>query len=510
MSQYPLSNKLLNHHPQENLLPVMAVSVPASVAGVLLRAATPGEYSPQPCSASKLTSCQSCDTLWLCLGGLFSMLNLTRKCPSSTPYCNQNGGGTATCKATPDYQCLSSVSSDVGFACTGTGFFPDLDSCQKYYYCESEGGLPQQYQCPSGLRYNSKSKTCQRFFLGRCQTVKCDVSSQNVFAPYPLDDSYYVYCQYDYSSGIPTVKKTYVLSCGTGSRFNAQTQLCEFQCRRVGVYVNTANPSQYFSCSRVGFGWQAKVLTCKKGYIFDEALKRCNRDPDAVTNLSTPEITPTTELSTKEIPSTAELSTPEISSTTDVTSPDVPPTTEMSTTAISSTTELSTPEISPTTEMSTTDITATTEISTTDISSTTDLSTPEITPTTEVSTTEIPSTTELSTPEITSTTYMSTTDITPTSEMSTTEIPSTTELSTPEISPTTEMSTTDITPTTEMSTTDVSSTTDLSTPEITPTTEMSITDITPSTEMSTTEIPSTTDVSTTEIPSTTELSTPEI
>ncbi|EAT35173.1 AAEL012648-PA [Aedes aegypti] len=247
-------------------------------SGILRPAADPAEYVPVPCDGTKPTTCQSCNSIQVCVQG--STNNLIRTCPSSTPYCVQSDTG-ASCQSSPDSQCT--VSAENGFVCTSTGFFPDPASCQVYHYCEREGEAGDTYDCPNGYRYNSQRKMCQLWgWNRRCDTVKCDPTSQNVFASYPYDDEYYVYCQYDYSTDTPTYKKSYVLSCGKGSKFDSKNQVCKFQCRKAGLFVNTVNPSQYYSCYRNRFQWEAKVNTCSKAnYIFDEELMRCKENPDA-------------------------------------------------------------------------------------------------------------------------------------------------------------------------------------------------------------------------------------
>ncbi|KXJ62457.1 uncharacterized protein LOC109406559 [Aedes albopictus] len=256
-------------------------------AGVL-RPADPQEYVPETCNGTKPTVCQSCNAIQVCVEGS-STLNLTRTCPSSTPYCVQSSSG-STCQSSPDAQCTADAAN--GFVCTSTGFFPDPTSCQVYHYCEKEGDVGDTYDCPSGYRYNSQRKTCQLWgWNRRCETVKCDPTSQNVFAAYPYDDEYYIYCQYDYTTDTPTYQKTYVLSCGKGSKFDAKNQVCKFQCRKVGLFVNTVNPSQYYSCYRNRFQWEAKVNTCSKpNYIFDEELMRCKEDPNATATMTEGEV----------------------------------------------------------------------------------------------------------------------------------------------------------------------------------------------------------------------------
>ncbi|XP_065090579.1 autotransporter adhesin BpaC-like [Ochlerotatus camptorhynchus] len=269
------------------LLPAVQADEAEFVQGILRAADTP-VYIAKPCDGTILTTCQSCDTIQICLGGSFNNLNLNRVCPSSTPYCVQGASQTgAACQSSPDSQC--GVSSTNGFTCTGVGFFPDPTSCQSYHYCEQEGQVGDTYDCPVGYQYNSRSQQCTRFGLRRCQTITCDPTSQKVFIPYPMDDSYYVYCQYDYSTAVPTFQKAFMLSCGKGSTFNAQKEVCTFQCRRVGFFVNTANPNQYFSCYRQGFRWMVSVNTCSNpNYMFDEKLMRCINNPNAVTTTMSP------------------------------------------------------------------------------------------------------------------------------------------------------------------------------------------------------------------------------
>ncbi|XP_062557719.1 uncharacterized protein LOC134222574 [Armigeres subalbatus] len=339
------------------------------VAGVLRDAGT-SSYVAQPCDGTQLTTCQSCNTIELCLGGIFDSLNLTRTCPSTAPYCALTSTG-ATCQSSPDSQC--SVNAEFAFACTGTGFFPDPDSCQTYHYCEQKNQIGDTYDCPDGYRYNTQRNLCQRYGSRRCQAVQCDPLSQNVFVPYLFDDEYYVYCQYDYSTATPTYKKAYMLSCGKGSKFVVKSQVCQFQCRRVGFFVNTANPNQYFSCYRSGFRWVAEVRTCSKYYyIFDETLNRCKEDPDAVTTTTST----TTEMVTEIVTTTAE------------TTSEVVTTTQPSPTEAVTTTQPSPTEVITTTQPSPTDVVTTTQPSPTEIVTATEPSPTEVVTATEPITTE--------------------------------------------------------------------------------------------------------------------------
>ncbi|EAT35172.1 AAEL012653-PA [Aedes aegypti] len=462
--------------------------------GILVRSAADfktREYVGQPCSSSKLTICRSCDTIAVCLGGMFSQLDLSRKCPSLTPYCNQNEDGSATCGSSPDDQCRTQGSSEMEFSCTGTGFFPDPLTCENYYYCEREGAIADQYQCPKEYRYNSRSTMCQRFLLKRCQTVKCDSSSQKVFSPYPQDNSFYVYCQFDYTKPNPTLIKTFIISCGKGSQFNYQRQICEFQCRKVGMFVNTANPRQYFLCSRIGFRWEAKILTCREGYLFDESLRRCNRDPYAststVTLSTTTESITTSPLSTTSgtsITSTSSISTSPItveSTTIDYSTTPKLTTTASPTTIETSTVELSTPYTTSTTVETTTVAPTTTPATTTKYPTTTSgISTTKSQP---ISSSTMESTSTFS--STASTTVQGTTASIPTTKVDPT---STTQLQTTKAASTAESSTTREISTTKSQTTVETCTTTQTTIPVT-TTEVTTTKIASSTiaQISTTE-----------------------
>lgn len=232
------------------------------------------EFVPEQCDGRKLTVCESCDTIKVCLSNSDNALNPTQRCPDATPYCSSEGSAIgADCRAQPDAGC-SVTDAQNSFRCTGSGFYPDANSCQVYHYCEKEGAESDSYDCPEGYKYNTRTNHCQ-WSLFPCNSVVCNPNNKKVFSSFPGDNSYYVFCQYDYADKPAAFLGAHVFACGKGSTFNENSASCEFRCPRIGLFVNTANPRQYYQCYRVGGRLQYKTNVCRADQIFDEDERRC-------------------------------------------------------------------------------------------------------------------------------------------------------------------------------------------------------------------------------------------
>ncbi|XP_058817365.1 uncharacterized protein LOC131680669 [Topomyia yanbarensis] len=215
-----------------------------------------------------------------------------------------SGSSSATCQTKPDTSVIDCSENSIdSFVCTGTGFYPDPSSCGVYHYCEGEGAISDDYDCPEGYKYSSKVNACQRS-AAKCVNVNCSNNGTSVFTVYPADKSYYAFCQYDYGTIPPTFQKAFILSCGKGSTFNPSTEKCEFKCTRQGLFANTANPQRYFQCFVLGGRYVYKEQVCKTDRIFDDKLKRCVEGP-SISVTSIPPTTTTTVQSTSTVTKTS-------------------------------------------------------------------------------------------------------------------------------------------------------------------------------------------------------------
>ncbi|XP_019526433.2 uncharacterized protein LOC109398505 [Aedes albopictus] len=281
---------------------VILLVLPASNAK--LREFLPGNlrqsdeaFFPEQCDGRQLTVCESCDTIKVCISSSDNALNPTRRCPSATPFCrSQDSAIGASCGAQPDDHCENSGVSQNAFICTGAGFYPDVNSCQVYHYCESKDSEPDSYDCPDGYKYNTRTNYCQRTLFSCTRSELCNPNDRRIFVPYPGDQSYYVFCEYDYNNGSTIYKGAQIFACGKDSTFNENSATCEYRCSRTGLFVNTANPRQYYQCYRSGGRLRYKTNTCRVDQVFDEAERRCV----AVPGTTTP--APTEEQSTTKSP----------------------------------------------------------------------------------------------------------------------------------------------------------------------------------------------------------------
>ncbi|EAT35174.1 AAEL012642-PA [Aedes aegypti] len=286
------------------LLPIILLVLPATNAR--LREFLPGNLRqtdetifPQQCDGRQFTVCESCDTIKVCISDSANALNPTRRCPAATPFCrSQDSAIGASCSAQPDEYCKNTEVNQNAFVCTGAGFYPDPNSCRVYHYCESKGVQADSYDCPDGYKYNTRTNYCQRTLFPCTRGVLCDPNDRRVFVPYPGDQSYYVFCQYDYTNQTAAFKGAQIFACGKDSTFNENSATCEFRCPRTGMFVNTANPRQYYQCYRVGGRLKYKTNTCRVDQVFDEDERRCVVVPGVTISTTTvpPEVTTTPEV----------------------------------------------------------------------------------------------------------------------------------------------------------------------------------------------------------------------
>ncbi|XP_055590932.1 uncharacterized protein LOC129743012 [Uranotaenia lowii] len=223
------------------------------------------EQPRETCDDSeKAAICLNCTAIQLCIGST----PIERACPTATPYCNVLDQGDS-CLAVPDPE-YKECQSQNGFTCTSTGLFPDPKKSDLYHFCEGAGSSSDVYSCPTNYVFNADSGTCIRKPIGfRDPTVAC--SPTKVFVPYSGNKKFYAYCDYSVNAQDPTI---YMLRCSEGSVFNGA--FCVFQCTKEGSFVNTLNPTQFYSCYYSGSKLVATLSSCPNSdQVFNSTAAVC-------------------------------------------------------------------------------------------------------------------------------------------------------------------------------------------------------------------------------------------
>lgn len=110
------------------------------------------------------------------------------------------------------------------FICTSRGYFPNIENCQKFYYCTGLKRKYQSYKCRDGYVYNSKLKNCiSSSVQPNCLFIDCRGNYQNSFLVYEPDPFYYVYCSADKTGFL--IGRIY--KCPDGDVFNDRNKKCE-------------------------------------------------------------------------------------------------------------------------------------------------------------------------------------------------------------------------------------------------------------------------------------------
>lgn len=249
--------------------------------GVLNRARTTDILFPtEPaCDGTRPVLCVGCRTVKICVG-LPEPNNPTQLCPTESPYCHSETGACSFIPDNSQADCsiVSPPSSPLLFYCMGEGFYPDPYSCSSYYYCEGESAPGDLYQCPPGYKYNSKARLCQRI-PAHCKPELCGeldcTHTAATFKPYPLDDKYYFYCEYD--SNDPTAApRILMIACDDGASFDQNLSRCVFRCPREGLFAKSSNRNKYYQCYRANRRLVYAELSCPvPTQVFDDVKKVC-------------------------------------------------------------------------------------------------------------------------------------------------------------------------------------------------------------------------------------------
>ncbi|XP_001846753.2 uncharacterized protein LOC6036755 [Culex quinquefasciatus] len=247
-----------------------------------LRQGTAPTYTEKSCDLTKSAVCASCTVIKVCIAAITitamvaDNTNPKKTCPPATPFCSMSTTVTgAVCQKTPDPAEASCAQAKPAFTCTGIGFYPDPYSCQVYHFCSAQGAPPQDYDCPEGYKFSSKTSGCVAQ-AGKCPTVTCPSApaATSIYLPYPDDTQFYVYCTYD-TTVTPTKVTPLMFSCGLGSAYNPMTDQCEYKCMKEGNFVDTANPRQYYQCYLMAGKLVYKDKICKADEKFSVPDNAC-------------------------------------------------------------------------------------------------------------------------------------------------------------------------------------------------------------------------------------------
>ncbi|KAL1394366.1 hypothetical protein pipiens_012009 [Culex pipiens pipiens] len=248
----------------------------------MLRAAFTDPFLEKACDGTRQAACTGCDSIKICTTSdpAFEDTNPRAECPAATPHCSMSTSVTgAVCQKTPDASIAECAAGNANFKCTGVGFYPNPYSCQIYHYCSGPGAVPENYDCPTGYRFSSKAGACALSNIP-CPTFSCKADNvDTLYQTLPADTQYYVYCAYDRAVTPAKLMDTFVFSCGQGATFSPTAGKCVFTCPKDGLFVNSANPTQYYQCYLMNYRYVYKDLVCAVDQKFDEAQRRCIQVP---------------------------------------------------------------------------------------------------------------------------------------------------------------------------------------------------------------------------------------
>ncbi|KXJ80517.1 hypothetical protein RP20_CCG023926 [Aedes albopictus] len=218
---------------------LLQLSSQQEVPGVLQKRNQPGakrtalSSNEETCDGTRyFSTCGNCDAVNVCLGENVDW-RFCRQLSADKPYCN-NG----ECSATPSYngQCPPSL------YCTGSGYYPDPNSCDIYHFCEEKYTTSSVYKCPNNYVFNPETNFCKREQQeSDCMKVNC--SPEVIFSAYGTSKRFFGYCRY--SSG-PYPYDKEVHKCPEGTEFNGKS--CAFQCPAEGRFADTSNERGYYEC----------------------------------------------------------------------------------------------------------------------------------------------------------------------------------------------------------------------------------------------------------------------
>lgn len=288
--------------------------------------------------------CADCETLQYCSVNMEPLFSV--KCAEQSklrPFCDQS---TNACVATEPKDCKAEATK---FICPGTGTYPDLVDCRKYYTCPADGSDQEHVNCASTQIYSHAVKGCAR---GICRTYNSKLGlckgKINKLIAY-ADKNLYVLCLADAPK---------LLQCPKNEIFDEVSVSCKFQCTQDGFYPAREADKFYF-CYKVGKAYQEMLLECPTGFEFastEEGKGACvpkeipttTTKPNAETEVPITSTTAPTETETTEgAESTATTTTAPEGTTTKQT--------EITEDAESEVTSTTSPEEATTTENQTTE-----------------------------------------------------------------------------------------------------------------------------------------------------------
>jgi hypothetical protein len=239
----------------------IAEDYPSALAPLISLAADPVE-TEKYCQRSGPV-CYNCTTAPICVSlptGNFLLVghyNCAEQNPNE-PHCN-NG----ICSATVSHTCVQ----ETPFECTGEGYFPDPNDCQKFYLCDKTLNATT-YTCSTNYVYFHASKSCRRKNAASdCAVIKCTYRLPLEYVVYPKDPSVYGICIRDQ----PTV----MMKCKEGEEFDTKTSQCKVVCKKEGIF-EVDGCRKFYECVKGGSNRYNLVEgECPLGTKFDVATGSC-------------------------------------------------------------------------------------------------------------------------------------------------------------------------------------------------------------------------------------------
>ncbi|GAB0089788.1 hypothetical protein DMENIID0001_044010 [Sergentomyia squamirostris] len=138
--------------------------------------------------------------------------------------------------------------------CTSNGYFPDVNDARVYYYCMYPGDtLPQKYTCPVDTMFDTVTHNCKRVIPFDC------TGKENQYVLHPLHSAYYAFCRINGNS-----REIIAYRCLDDQNFvfNLETQACEYQCKKEGVFADREDCYYFYECYRRGNGFTHRRREC--------------------------------------------------------------------------------------------------------------------------------------------------------------------------------------------------------------------------------------------------------
>lgn len=177
------------------------------------------------------------------------------------------------------------------FKCEHVGRFPHPSSCAKYYYCWDSRHRYAVFRCPKV--FDPVLKRCVNNYAQCALTPECTADRQVM--PYPDDKQAFLECRLKETNGIKPVYTVRKRKCADGREFDPGLNSCvlilsidsnssesgsieEFECKRVGKFIDTTSDTHYIECrvkSVVKGTFENIRHKCPKLAVFSAVDQKC-------------------------------------------------------------------------------------------------------------------------------------------------------------------------------------------------------------------------------------------